>query len=77
MKSLMDLGTDECVFIEGEPDDDAPYCGEPVIESKSYCAAHMAVCYQAPMIPKSLATQIKRRADAETPKTPRGRTRHC
>jgi hypothetical protein len=71
MKTLTDLGWNECKFIEGEPDADALFCAEPAIAGRPYCARHHARAYKAPMIPRSLAAKIRHTADAETPKAPR------
>ena len=40
--ALWQLNDDQCRYIEG---DDHLFCGQPVLDDKSYCAFHNRLCY--------------------------------
>lgn len=46
-KPLIDLGTNDCKYIAGDPREAALYCGLPIFK-RSYCAEHFGRCYVEP-----------------------------
>lgn len=47
--TLADLGPDQCCWPLGGPKEPAKeFCGEPVVNGKSYCQVHQARAYQKP-----------------------------
>lgn len=47
-KQLVELGTNDCKYIAGDPREGALYCGHSVFK-RSYCEAHFERCYVEPI----------------------------
>jgi hypothetical protein len=45
---IIDLGVNECRFIEGEASAFAAYCRRPTRDGSSFCPAHKRIVYEPP-----------------------------